>query len=187
MDFPGCHHTGMLIAGAAPGLSVGSFTGVRPDGRNHFTARVDTMPPWTGASPGPPGYMDIYCYHMDQGRQWGDILYPTGESYPPRTERLWGDGFVPRRNRMAERGRWHCYEVMLKVNTPGRRDGRVAFWVDGEVAGDFPGMRFRSVASLRANWIVMSSYSSSSHPNTTHWYDDVVAATRYVGPREAEE
>jgi len=44
-EFPGCHHTGMAIEGAVPGITIGSSTGIRPDGRNHFTALIDTMPP----------------------------------------------------------------------------------------------------------------------------------------------
>jgi hypothetical protein len=186
-QFPGCHHTGMLIVGLAPDLRLADHVGVRPTGRDHFSARVDTMPPWSGegASPGPPGYMDIYSYHMDQQRKWGDILYPTGDTYPPREAGFFGDGFVPRPNLMAERGRWYCYEVMVKANTPGQRDGRIAFWVDGKLAGDFPNLRLRSAAELKANWVVIDSYSSSRHPNTTHWYDDVVAATSYIGPQVA--
>jgi len=181
--FPGCHHTGMAIQGAVPGVTLGSSTGIRPDGRNHFTALIDTMPPWTGASPDPPGYMDVYCYHMDQKRKWGDILYPTGEVYPPESEGLFGEAFVPRPNLMAERGQWVCYELMVQANTPGRRDGRVAFWVDGRLAGDFPNLRLRSVALLKANYVVIVSYSSSRHENVTHWYDDIVAATSYIGPQ----
>jgi len=182
-DYPGCHHTGMAILGSAPGVNLGSSTGVRPDGRNHFTALVDTMPPGPGASPDPPGYMDIYCYHMDQGRKWGDILYPTGEVHPAENQGMFGEHFVPRPNLMAERGRWHCYELMVQTNTPGERDGRVAFWVDGKLAGDFPNLRLRSVAALKINYIVMVSYSSSVRPHTTHWYDDIVAATSYIGPQ----
>jgi len=114
--FPGCHHTGMAILGAAPGVTIGSSTGERPDGRNHFTALVDTMPTWTGSSSHPPGYMDIYCYHMDQGRKWGDIFFPTGEVYPPENDGLLGEHFVPRPNVNAERDRWYCYELMVQAS-----------------------------------------------------------------------
>ena len=72
---------------------------------------------------------------------------------------------------------------MVEANTPGKRDGRVAFWVDGKLAGDFPNLRLRSVATLKANYVVIVSYSSGRHENVTHWYDDVVAATSYIGPQ----
>ncbi len=66
---------------------------------------------------------------------------------------------------MAERGRWYCYELMVQANTPGRRDGRVAFWVDGKLAGDFPNLRLRGVELLKANYVVLVSYSSSRREN----------------------
>ena len=70
----------------------------------------------------------------------------------------------------AERGRWYCYELMVKVNTPGERDGRVAFWVDGKLSGDFPSLRFRSTPLLQANRINLVTYASSLRPNTTTWW-----------------
>jgi len=182
-NFPGCHHTGMAILGGAPGVTIGSSTGVHPDGRNHFTALLDTVPPWTDWSPQPPGYMDVYCYHMDQGREWGDLFFPTGEVYPPENKGLFGEHFVPRPHLNAQRDRWYCYELMVTANTVAERDGRIAFWVDGKLAGDFPNLRLRSVESLRANQVILSSYSSREDPDKTLWYDDVVVATTYIGPQ----
>jgi hypothetical protein len=121
-EFPGCHHTGMAILGGAPGVTMGSATGVRPDGHNHFMALLDTVPPWSGWSPPPPGHMDIYCYHMDQGRKWGDLFFPTGEVYPHENESLFAERLVPRPNLTAQRDRWYCYELMVKANTPGKRE-----------------------------------------------------------------
>jgi len=181
--FPGCHHTGMALLGAAPGVTIGSSTGVRPDGANHFTALLDAIPPWAREAPHPPGYMNIYCYHMDQAREWGDLFFPTGEVYPPENAWLFAEHFVPRPHLIAERGRWHCYELMVKVNTPGRRDGRIAFWVDGKLAGDFGNLRLRSVEELKINQVILSSYSSRVEPDQTLWYDDVVVATSYIGPQ----
>ena len=182
-DYPGCHHTGMHIMGGAPGVTGADTAGVRPDGRNHFVVKIDTLPPWTHWSDRPPGVMDIYCYHMDQGKEWGDLFFPSGEVYPPENKGIFGEQFVARPDLSAELDRWYCYELMVKVNTPGERDGRVAFWVDGKLAGDFPNLRLRSVPELKANHVVLSSYSSRRHPNKTLWYDDVVVATSYIGPR----
>jgi hypothetical protein len=36
---------------------------------------------------------------------------------------------------------------------------------------------------LKANYVVIISYSSSRHANVTHWYDDIVAGTSYIGPQ----
>ncbi len=187
-DYPGCHHTGIVMWAGAPDIIMASgtpksATGVRPNGRNHFVALLDTSPPWTSFSDTPPGRTDVYCYHMDQGRKWGDLFFPTGEVYPRENKAILGEDFVPRPDFSAERDRWYCYELMLSANTPGERDGRVAFWVDGKLAGDFPNLRFRSVPTLKVNHVSLGSYSSQRHPNKVMWYDDVVVATSYIGPR----
>jgi hypothetical protein len=72
---------------------------------------------------------------------------------------------------------------MVQVNTPGRRDGRVAFWVDGALTGDFPNLRLRSVPTLKVNQVVLGPYSSRKHANKIMWYDNVVVATSYIGPQ----
>jgi len=169
-EFPGCHHTGMCILAGAPGvtLAMGSATGVVPDGP-------------------PPGNIDVYCYHMDQARKWGDLLFPTGEVMPSENNWLFAENFVPRPNVNVERGRWYCYELMVRANTPGKRDGRVAFWVDGKLAGDFPNLRFRTDEALKPNHVIIVGHSSRVRPNQTLWYDDVVAATSYIGPRAPDE
>ncbi|KPK62129.1 MAG: hypothetical protein AMK73_06735 [Planctomycetes bacterium SM23_32] len=184
-EFPGCHHTGMLILAGAPGvtLEMGSATGVVPDGRSHFVALLDTLPPRRDSGYPPPGNMNVYCYHMDQGRKWGDLFFPTGDVVPSENKWLFAEGFVPRPNLNAERGRWHCYELMVAANAPGRRDGRVAFWVDGKLRGDFGNLRFRDTEALKPNHVIICVHSSSTHPNKTLWYDDIVAATSYIGPQ----
>lgn len=187
-EFPGCHHTGMSMWACAPGVVRGSgtptsATGRRPDGENHFLVSLDASRPRRRSATPPPGPMNIYCYHMDQGRRYGDIFFPSGRVYPPENEALLGEGFVARPDLVAERGRWYCYELMVKVNTPGKRDGRVAFWVDGKLAGDFSNLRFRRVAGLKINYVVLGSYSSRRDANKTLYYDDVVIATSYIGPR----
>ncbi len=188
-EFPGCHHTGMCILAGAPGvtLAMGSATGVVPDGRSHYVALLDTLPPRRRSTTPPPGNIDVYCYHMDQARKWGDLLFPTGEVMPSENSWLFAENFVPRPNVNAERGRWYCYELMVQANTPGKRDGRVAFWVDGKLAGDFPNLRFRTDEALKPNHVIIVGHSSRVQPNQTLWYDDVVAATSYIGPRAPAE
>ena len=72
---------------------------------------------------------------------------------------------------------------MVKANTPGQRDGRIACWVDGKLIADFPNLRLRDVEDLKIDCFGVGLYIS---PNTMRankkWYDDVVAATSYIGP-----
>ena len=41
--------------------------------------------------------------------------------------------FVARPNVIPALDRWYAFEVMLKANTPGMRDGQVTCWMDGEI------------------------------------------------------
>jgi hypothetical protein len=187
-EFPGCHHTGggIYAVAASEYTQIGSITGVRPDGTNHFQAYLDDIPPFFSWSPDgndtPPGWLNFYCYNMQQGSEYGDLLFPDGTVIPGASGIDLGSDFVSRLNFLPERGRWYCFEIMMQANTPGQNDGRIAFWIDGQLAGDFPGLLFRSINTLTPNHIAISTYSSQIHENKTMWYDDVVAATSYIGP-----
>jgi hypothetical protein len=78
---------------------------------------------------------------------------------------------------------------MVQCNTPGKRDGRVAIWVDGVLLCDHPNLRFRTVKEVKSRFITLSTYTSRKLDNATMWYDDIVAAKKYIGPinRRAEE
>jgi hypothetical protein len=84
---------------------------------------------------------------------------------------------------MPQLGRWYCYEMMVKANTPGVRDGRIAFWLDGSLVADFVGLRLRDIASLRMNKF---SFDLHVHGNelaeAKKWCDNVVVASSYIGP-----
>jgi len=188
-EFPGCHHIGMSMWAGAPGVIMASgtersATGVRPNGQNHFVVSLDAAQPRRRTGERPPGRSNIYCYHMDQIGVYGDLFFPSGEARPREDAALFGPTFVPRPDFVAELGRWHCYELMARANTPGRRDGRVAFWVDGVLRGDFPNLRLRSTDALKINNVHLSTYSSRVRPNQTLWYDDIVIATSYIGPQK---
>jgi hypothetical protein len=121
---------------------------------------------------------------MDQQHEWGEQFYPSGKTLPETNgaRRIFGPSFVPRQDFVPALGRWHCYELMVRANTVGQRDGRVAFWVDGRLAADFPNLRFRSVESLKINRVDISMYESRNPGLRRVWIDDVVVATGYIGP-----
>jgi hypothetical protein len=181
--YHGGAHNGGNIDARAPGVPLGC-PGVRADGSNKFTAVLDT---YRSEEQIPsPGHLVVYCYHMDQGGRWGDQFYPSGRVLPLGGGREpFGEQFVPRSDFVPEQGLWHCYELMVHANTPGKRDGRIAFWVDGTVRGDFPNLRLRNVETLKANHIDLGIYTHNPRVrrNVTIWFDDVVAATSYVGPQ----
>jgi hypothetical protein len=111
-------------------------------------------------------------------------FYPSGKTLPPDTgvRGIFGPSFVPRKDIVPDRGRWYCYELMVAANTPGLSDGRIAFWVDGRLAAEFPNLRFRTVGALKINRVDIGIYESRRPGLRRVWIDDVVVATSYIGP-----
>jgi hypothetical protein len=179
--YHGGAHNGGGIAARAPGIPQGC-PGTRADGTNKYTTVLDTYRPDPELAS--PGHLVVYCYHVDQGGRWGDQFYPTGR-VNPGTRDIFGPDFVPRPDCIPDQGGWHCYELMVKANEPGLRDGRVAFWMDGRVIGDFPNLRLRTVSTLKANRVDLGVYTHNPRvkKDVRMWYDDVVAATSYIGPQ----
>ena len=179
--FPGAHHVGGWLSARAPGVPDAN-PGIKPDGTNQFDVLLDH---WTfDRGVPPPGHLVAYVYHMDQQHQWGEQFYPSGKTLPRvnAARRIFGPSFVPRQDFLPIRGRWYCNEFMVQANTPGQRDGRVAFWVDGTLAADFPNLRFRTVDALKVNGIQVGMYESRDNGLKRVWIDDIVLATAYIGP-----
>lgn len=156
--------------------------GVPADGFNKFLIAYEC---WRGeAEEASPGSLNVYIYHPDQRSQWGDHFFPDGTVLPNSSlGNDFGDEFVARTNLTPELGRWYSYEVMLQANTPGQRDGRIALWLDGQLIVDFPNLRLRETAGLTIDRFNLSLHAGSNPAGETHkWYDNVVAATSYIGP-----
>ncbi len=156
--------------------------GVRADGFNKFLVSFEA---WRdGAATANPGKLNVYIYHPDQRDIWGDHFFPTGIVLPfSSTPFDYGPDFVSRPDIIPVLGRWYSYEFMVKANTPGLRDGRVAFWLDGTLIADFPNLRLRETTALK-----IDRFSIDLHVHTNNlavarkWSDNVVVATSYIGP-----
>jgi len=162
--------------------------GIPADGRNKFLVNFENE----NSTGDAPGNIDFYVYWPEQGTQWGDHFYPPGTVIPFSERRsgeaTFGKQFVPRPDFTPQLGRWYCYEFMVRANTPGRRDGRIAMWVDGRLIGDFPNMRLRDVADLEIDTFGLGVYIASNPKRENRkWVDDVVAATSYIGPMAASD
>ncbi len=159
--------------------------GVPADGKNKFLICFEN---WRGeAKTKPPGDLNVYIYWPEQKTGFGDHFFPSGTVIPFSYNRsgaaTFGKQFIDRPDIIPELDRWYCYEVMLKANTVGKRDGRVACWLDGRLIADFPNLRFRDVASLKIDHFGIGLHiGSNTIRENKKWYDDVVAATSYIGP-----
>jgi hypothetical protein len=157
--------------------------GIPADGTNQFLVNYED---WRGEAQTPsPGPLNVYVYHPLQRDRYGDHFFPTGLVMPNTSLPFdFGPDFVSRPDVTPELDRWYCYEYMVQANTPGLKDGRIAFWLDGKLLADFGNLRLRDIASLKIDRFGLS-FHIGSNPNgvAKKWFDDVVAATSYVGPR----
>ena len=180
-DVVGSSHNGSSIS-AHYEVGFQSTPGVPADGTNKFLANLED---WRGdATTASPGDLNIYVYHPLQRSQWGDHFFPTGLVMPNTSIPFdFGPDFVSRPDIIPALDRWYAYELMVKANTPGQNDGRIAAWVDGKLAMDFPNLRLRYVASLTIDRFALC-FHIGSNPNgqSKKWYDNVVAAKSYIGP-----
>lgn len=111
----------------------------------------------------------LYSYHPEQKGRYGDGLAMN----------LIGEEYV------LQAGRWYCFEMMIKANTVGRRDGELRMWVDGKPVALYTGMRFRDTPNLRINQFIYSAYVGGkwvSRRSQRLWDDQVVVARSYIGP-----
>jgi hypothetical protein len=177
----GSSHNGSSIS-AHYTVNGQSTPGVPADGKNKFLANLENWRDDTNTAS--PGQLNIYTYHPEQRSQWGDHFFPTGLVMPNTSLPFdFGPDFKSRPGIIPELDRWYSYELMVKANTPGMLDGRIAAWVDGKLVMDFPSLRLRDVASLTIDRFALC-FHIYSNPNgeSKKWYDNVVAAKSYIGP-----
>jgi hypothetical protein len=181
----GSFHNGGAIA-AHYHVDGRSTPGQRADGRNKFLVGYECT---VYSEAPPPGHLAVYVYHPEQRQAYGDIFFPTGVVQPNTSLPAdFGPSFVSRPNFLPELGRWYCYEFMVRANSAGRRDGRIACWVDGKLIADFPNLRFRDIDTLKIDFLSIGGYINPNKiRSNTLWFDDVVAATSYIGPQRSPE
>ena len=71
-----------------------------------------------GGSVPAPGAWSFYAY-------WHEMKISADDRY-------WGNGIAPRERLAVPADTWQSIEVMIRLNTPGERDGELALWIDGE-------------------------------------------------------
>lgn len=156
--------------------------GVPADGRNKFNVSADVFR-LDGSVPN-PGQTTVYIYHPEQRSEWGDYWYPDGRIIPFDSIRGdFGPDFVQRPNFVPKLGRWYSWEMMVKANTPGQRDGRIAIWVDGALVADWQNVRLRDVSTLKMNLVSIDMHANAQRSAPLRkYYDNVVVARSYIGP-----
>jgi hypothetical protein len=180
----GSSHNGSTIS-SSYWDGPGSGPGIPADGYNKFLVSVEM---WRDANgPQNPGSLNSYVYHPEQRDIWGDHFFPTGRVIP--FDYLPGDFgpyFISRPEVVPELDRWYAYEIMVKANTPGERDGRIAFWLDGELIADFLNIRLRDTTDLEIDRVSIDLHIKNNTMSVAKkFYDNVVISTSYIGPMES--
>jgi hypothetical protein len=127
-----------------------------------------------------PAYTNAYVYHPEQDDFYGEHWYPDGTV--SNGAQNFGPTFVVRPKVLPPIGTWVSYEVMVQLNTPGIRDGRVAVWQDGALIADWQNVRFRDTSTLKIDKIDLSNGGKDSTQQNDKWYDNLVLADSYIGP-----
>ena len=159
-----------------------STPGVPADGRNKFLVVNDAYRDSTSVAN--PGEMSVYIYHPEQRSEWGDYWFPDGRVLPfDLVPGDFGDDFVSRSDFVPNLNQWYSIEMMVKANTPGQRDGRIALWVDGVLIADWMNVRLRDLNTLKMDLASLTFHVNASRAAPlTKYFDNVVIATSYIGP-----
>jgi hypothetical protein len=87
--------------------------------------------------------LHLYYYHPDQWGGWGDITYCKISFF--------------RRAKISP-GKWYCLELMLRNNTPGRKNGQLLTWLDGKLVGHVEKLRFRDIEDVKIQRFAVQDY-----------------------------
>jgi hypothetical protein len=148
--------------GKMPGFS-GTYGragwGGRPvDGRNGWSARGHFGKPRPDAE-------DIgwYCYHADMKGKYGNVW----KFQPP-----------------LQYGRWYGVELYCKLNAPGKNDGILRAWIDGQAAFEKTDLRFRDVDALKIESVWVNVYhggTARAPADLVLYFDNMVISRKPIG------
>jgi len=84
-----------------------------------------------------------------------------------------GDGPVYRPGTILPEGKWFRFEIYTKLNAPGKSDGVVAVWIDGQQKVNAANQDFHRNGTYGINMLRLNTnYDNCS--GTCHWYQDDV-------------
>lgn len=110
----------------------------------------------------------FYCYHAEMKGRYGDNW-------------VWNrDGFAG-----LENNRWYCLEQQARLNTPGKNDGLLRGWVDGQLVFEKTTVRMRDVETLKIETVWLNLYYGGTWtaPSEMHLFiDDVAISRKPIGP-----
>lgn len=161
--------SGGKLPGFAGTYDRGGWGGRKANGRNGWSTRGTFFRARDhGSTISRLRGIGSYVYSADMkgtyGSTWGWNLGPTG---------------------MLEKNRWYSIEQHVRLNTPGRPDGVLRAWVDGQLVFERTDIRFRDVPDLKIETLWMNVYhggTTRAPQDMTLYIDNLVIASEYIGP-----
>lgn len=114
--------------------------GHKPNGKDGWSARIM----WRR-----DGNVVQYVYHPDQPENFGHDFPWRIDGRPAR--------FIP--------GQWHVVKTEIQMNTPGKKNGVIRSWLDGEPALEVTTLRFRDVAEIGIDAVYFSTFYGGDEPS----------------------
>ena len=99
------------------------------------------------------GGLSVYVYHPDQPGKYGEHFKAT---------------------RLLTTGEWHELKMRVKLNTPGKHDGSVVGWLDGEQVIDVKKLRFRDVDTIKLNKVLFETFFGGGTPSYRALRDEFI-------------
>ncbi len=110
-----------------------------------------------------------YVYHSKSASSFGEIF-------------VWGGG---QGAALIKPNRWVCIEQHIRLNTPGREDGVLRAWVDGQPVLALNNLRLRDTLQVGIENAWFDLYMGGKQPALRDMninIAQVVVASRYIGP-----
>jgi hypothetical protein len=83
----------------------------------------------------------------------------------------------------ANRDRWMCIEVHMKLNTPGQSNGQFGFWVDDHLEAQASTLNWRgSYTGYGINAVLLENFQNAGAPQQQdRWVDNFIVSTQRIG------
>jgi hypothetical protein len=79
-------------------------------------------------------------------------------------------------------GRWVCFEMEVKLNTPGKADGLYRIWADSKLIAERTGVDLRGKTKNKINEVMLDCYWNGGSPKVQNrYYDNFVISTKKIG------
>jgi hypothetical protein len=139
--------------------------GVCPNGTDYFNTMLVTPP---GQNLGPTEFYTYYPGMPTQGSVcWGSDGTSAGARYTAA--------------RTLTTGSWHRIEFWVKINIPGQANGIQRYWIDGQLAGEWLNINYRTSTILKLNSLMLTfSRSPSGAVAQSAYWDDILITTAPV-------